>query len=87
LSIRQPAHIKNVAIAKSVRFTTLLLPDRGHLRQVEQITGVEPVFLSEAQAINYASNRASFRSGEIRVLDSTGNVDHVIQFTEADRTL
>ena len=28
--------------------------------------GVEPVFLQKDQAINYAQNRASFRSGEIR---------------------
>jgi hypothetical protein len=43
--------------------------------KVFEAPGVEPVFLSEAQAINYASNRASFRSGEIRMLDSAGNVE------------
>jgi hypothetical protein len=32
-------------------------------------------------------DRASFRSGEIRILDSTGNVESVIPFTEADRKL
>jgi hypothetical protein len=37
--------------------------------------GVEPVFLEKEQAINYAENRASFRSGEIRVLDSIGNIE------------
>ncbi len=42
---------------------------------------------AEDQAINYASNRASFRSGEIRVLDSTGNVERTIPFSEADRKL
>jgi len=31
--------------------------------------------LDKDQAINYAENRASFRSGEIRILDSSGNVD------------
>jgi hypothetical protein len=31
-------------------------------------------FLAKDQAINYAQNRASFRSGEIRTLDSSGNV-------------
>ena len=36
---------------------------------------VKPVFLDKDQAINYAENRASFRSGEIRILDSSGNVD------------
>jgi hypothetical protein len=28
--------------------------------------GVEPVFPTKQDAINYAQNRASFRSGEIR---------------------
>ena len=50
-------------------------------------TGVEPVSLSEDQAINYAQNRASFRSGEIRVLDSTGNVERAISFSETERQL
>jgi hypothetical protein len=44
--------------------------------------GVEPVFPSEVQAINYASNRASFRSGEIRVLDSNGNVTRTVRFSD-----
>jgi hypothetical protein len=42
--------------------------------------GVEPVFPKKDQAIDYAQNRACFRSGEIRVLDSTGNVERVIAF-------
>jgi hypothetical protein len=49
--------------------------------------GVEPVFPEKDQAINYASNRASFRSGEIRVLDSGGNIERVISFSETDRKL
>jgi hypothetical protein len=36
--------------------------------------GVEPVFPEKRQAINYAETRTCFRSGEIRVLDSSGNV-------------
>jgi hypothetical protein len=55
--------------------------------QVFEAPSVEPVFLSEAQTINYASNRASFRSGEIRILDLTGNVERTIPFTEAHRKL
>jgi hypothetical protein len=39
------------------------------------------------QAINYARNRASFRSGEIRILDSSGNVERTIPFNEANRKL
>jgi hypothetical protein len=49
--------------------------------------GVEPVFLDQEQAINYAKNRACFRSGEIRILDSSGNVERTIHFSEADRKL
>jgi hypothetical protein len=45
------------------------------------------VFPEKDQAINYAQNRASFRSGEIRILDSTGDVERPIPFTEADRKL
>jgi len=31
--------------------------------------GVEPVFLNQQDAIDYATGRACFRSGEIRVLN------------------
>ena len=49
--------------------------------------GVEPVFPRKDQAIDYAQSRACFRSGEIRVLDSTGNVERTIAFSEAGRKL
>jgi hypothetical protein len=49
--------------------------------------GVEPVFPMKDQALDYAQGRACFRSGEIRVLDSTGNVEHTIPFSEAGRKL
>jgi hypothetical protein len=49
--------------------------------------GVEPVFPKKDQAIDYAQNRACFRSGEIRVLDSTGKLERTISFSEADRKL
>jgi len=55
--------------------------------KVFEAPGVEPVFLEKRQAINYAENRAWFRSGEIRILDSTGNVERIIAFNEADRKL
>jgi hypothetical protein len=55
--------------------------------KVFEAPGVEPVFLEKRQAINYAQNRASFRSGEIRILDSTGNIERTIPFSEADRKL
>jgi hypothetical protein len=49
--------------------------------------GVEPGFPKKDQAIDYAQNRACFRSGQIRVLDSTGKVECTIAFSEADRNL
>jgi hypothetical protein len=55
--------------------------------KVFEAPGVEPVFLEKEQAISYASNRASFRSGEIRIVDPTANVKRVISFSEADRTM
>ena len=55
--------------------------------KVFEALGVEPVFPEKRQAINYAENRASFRSGEIRILDSSGNLECTIPFNEADRRL
>ena len=49
--------------------------------------GVEPVLPNRDQAIDYAQNRACFRSGEVRIFDSTGNVEHVIPFDDANRKL
>jgi len=34
---------------------------------------VEPVFPKKDQAIDYAQNRACFRSGDVPLFDSTGN--------------
>jgi hypothetical protein len=42
--------------------------------------GVEPVFPTKDDAISYAQARARFRAGEIRVLDSSGNVERTIAF-------
>ena len=55
--------------------------------QVVEAPGVQPVFLKKDYAISYAEARASFRSGEIRVLDSVGNIEQVISFTETNRKL
>jgi hypothetical protein len=49
--------------------------------------GVEPVFLVKDQALSYAKGRASFRSGEIRVLDSARKVEETISFDEGGRKL
>ena len=55
--------------------------------KVFECPGVEPVFLAKDQAVSYAKGRASFRSGEIRVLDSTGSVEETISFNEVERKL
>jgi hypothetical protein len=49
--------------------------------------GVEPVFPTKDDAISYAQARARFRAGEIRVLDSIGNVERTFAFNESDRNL
>jgi hypothetical protein len=55
--------------------------------KVFEASGIEPVFAEKEQAINYASNRASFRSGEIHLLDSADEIERVISFSETDRKL
>jgi hypothetical protein len=45
------------------------------------------VFQERDQAIGYAETRACFHTREIRVLGSTGKVEHTIAFSEADRKL
>jgi hypothetical protein len=49
--------------------------------------GVEPVFPKKDQAIDYAQQRACFRSGEIQILDSRGRVECVIPFDDVNRKL
>ena len=51
--------------------------------EVFESAGVQPVFLSQEQAIDYATGRACFRCGEIRVLDSNGAVERTLPFTQA----
>lgn len=67
--------------------TIIEIRPHGPRWKVFEAPGVEPVFLEKDQAINYAENRAWFRSGEIRVLDSKGIVERTIPFDEADRKL
>ena len=55
--------------------------------QVYESPGVQPVFLNQEDAIDYATGRASFRSGEIRILDSSGNLERIIPFNDVGRKL
>src|SRR5438477_2467002 len=50
--------------------------------QVYESAGVQPVFLTQGDAISYAKGCACFRSGEIRILDSTGAVTRIMPFSE-----
>ena len=43
-----------------------------------EASGVEPVFLEQEHAIDYATGRACFRSGEIRILKSSGAIERII---------
>jgi len=49
--------------------------------------GIEPVFPEEHQAIKLRGRSGVLRSGEIRIFDSSGNVERSIPFSEADRKL
>jgi hypothetical protein len=57
------------------------------IRKRLEAPGVEPVFLNQEDAIDYATGRACFRSGEIRILDSSGDLESTIQFNDVDRKL
>jgi hypothetical protein len=46
---------------------------------------VEPVFAEKRQAVNYAHNRACFRSGKVGILDSSGDVERIIPFNKTNR--
>ena len=46
--------------------------------QVYESPGVQPVFLNQKDAIDYTTGRACFRYGEIRILDSGGNLESII---------
>jgi hypothetical protein len=49
--------------------------------------GVEPVFGTKEEAISYAQVRACFRSGEIRIVDSSGRIEHIIPFNDTERKM
>jgi len=57
---------------------------RRHRRdwKVFEAPGVEPVFPEKDQAINFATGRACFRSGEIRILGSNGIVGRTISLDQ-----
>ena len=67
---------------KSRPMTVIEVRPHGRGWKVFEAPGVEPVFPEKRQAINYAQNRASFRSGEIRILGSNGIVGRTISLDQ-----
>jgi hypothetical protein len=59
----------------------------GNGWEVYEVSSVQPVFLTQEQAIDYATCRARFRADEIRLLDSNGAIAGIILFAEMDRRL
>jgi hypothetical protein len=57
--------------------------------KVFEAPSVDAVFPQKRQAIDYAETRASFRSGEIRVLDAHGQVrpNHWVQRAESEAAI
>ena len=48
--------------------------------QVYESAGLQPVFLTQEDAAEYATGRICLCSGEIRILDSSGAVKRIIPF-------
>ena len=44
--------------------------------------GVEPYFSEREQAIHYAESRTALRRGEIRILNTHGDIEETIAFDE-----
>jgi len=87
IALRSSEHID--ALGRKRNFVVTIIeirPFRNGWKCFEA-PGVEPVFLNQEQAIDYAKGRACFRSGEIRVLDSSGAIARILPFSETDRTL
>jgi hypothetical protein len=75
-----------IAVAPTLGQSVLVVAPESQLVSIT-LFGASRMRVPGDQAINYAQNRASFRSGEIRILDSSGKVERTIPFSEADRKL
>ena len=76
-----------LAVRRFLAMTVIEVKPRKWGWCVFESPGVEPVFLEKDQAIGFAETRARLRIGEIRILDSRGDVERTIHFSEADRKL
>jgi hypothetical protein len=54
---------------------------------VFECPGVEPMFPAKDDALSYARGRASFRSGEILVRNSAGDVEETIPLNDVNRAM
>jgi hypothetical protein len=52
-----------------------------------KLPAFELVFPKKDPAMDYAQNRARFRSGEVWVFDATGNIERIIPFDDTKRKL
>jgi len=75
-----------IAVAPTLGQSVLVVAPESQLVS-STLFGASRMRVPGDQAINYAQNRASFRSGEVRILDSSGKVERSIPFSEADRKL
>jgi len=75
-----------IAVAPTLGQSVLVVAPESQLVS-STLFGASRMRVPGDQAINYAQNRASFRSGEVRILDSSGKVERTIPFSEADRKL
>jgi hypothetical protein len=76
---------QRIAASSSTNAVSFLSAQNGW--KCFEAPGVEPVFLDQEQAIDYAKSRACFRAGEIRILDSSGAIARIIPFDETERKL
>ena len=76
----------------SIRYAVKVIelkPCRGGWK-VFEMPGVEPVFIgpdSQPQALDYAKTRQGFSKGEIRLLNSAGEIVATIQFDDERKEL
>jgi hypothetical protein len=60
-------------------------PHRGGWQVFEGAPGVQPYFGDRKHAVDYAIGRAKLRKGEIRILDSDGELLELFPFDDSDK--
>ena len=76
-----------LAVSALVGMTVIEVKPRKWGWCVFESPGVEPWFPEKDPAIGYAETRARLRTGRDTHFDSTGNVERVIAFDDANRKL